>query len=48
MCLTGWLIQQLLHLRHRNDSPLIQLYGLASTFADVYQYVRFAETFVEA
>jgi molybdenum cofactor sulfurtransferase len=27
MCLTGWLIEQLLALRHSNGSPLIQLYG---------------------
>jgi len=27
MCLTGWLIDQLLSLRHRNGRPLIQLYG---------------------
>lgn len=27
MCLTGWLIEQLLTLRHSNGRPLIQLYG---------------------
>jgi selenocysteine lyase/cysteine desulfurase len=27
MCLTGWLIDQLLSLRHSNGRPLIQLYG---------------------
>jgi molybdenum cofactor sulfurtransferase len=27
MCLTGWLIDQLLALRHTNGSPLIRLYG---------------------
>jgi selenocysteine lyase/cysteine desulfurase len=27
MCLTGWLIDQLLVLRHSNGSPLIRLYG---------------------
>jgi selenocysteine lyase/cysteine desulfurase len=31
MCLTGWLIEQLLALRHRNGRPVIQLYGPAST-----------------
>lgn len=27
MCLTGWLIEQLLELHHSNGRPLIQLYG---------------------
>ena len=27
MCLTGWLIDQLLALQHRNGQPLIRLYG---------------------
>lgn len=27
MCLTGWLMDQLLQLRHSNGKPLIQLYG---------------------
>lgn len=31
MCLTGWLIEQLMNLRHSNDKPLIRLYGPAST-----------------
>ena len=31
MCLTGWLIDQLVALRHRNGRPLVQLYGPAST-----------------
>jgi molybdenum cofactor sulfurtransferase len=30
-CLTGWLIDRLVALRHSNGSPLIQLYGPAST-----------------
>jgi molybdenum cofactor sulfurtransferase len=30
-CLTGWLIEQLLALRHSNGGPLIQLYGPANT-----------------
>jgi molybdenum cofactor sulfurtransferase len=30
-CLTGWLIEQLLALRHSNGSPLIRLYGPANT-----------------
>ncbi len=29
MCLTGWLIEQLLALRHANGRPLIKLYGPA-------------------
>jgi len=29
MCLTGWLIEQLLGLRHANGRPLIRLYGPA-------------------
>ena len=32
MCLTGWLIDQLLALRHSNGNPLIRLYGPASTW----------------
>jgi selenocysteine lyase/cysteine desulfurase len=31
MCLTGWLIDQLVALRHRNGRPVIRLYGPAST-----------------
>lgn len=31
MCLTGWLIDQLLALRHQNGRPLIQLYGPPNT-----------------
>lgn len=31
MCLTGWLIDQLLALRHSNGSPLIRLYGPPNT-----------------
>jgi len=31
MCLTGWLIDQLLSLRHSNGNPLIRLYGPANT-----------------
>ena len=31
MCLTGWLIEQLLALHHSNGNPLIQLYGPANT-----------------
>jgi molybdenum cofactor sulfurtransferase len=31
MCLTGWLIEQLLALCHSNGMPLIRLYGPAST-----------------
>ena len=31
MCLTGWLIEQLLALRHSNGNPLIRLYGPATT-----------------
>jgi molybdenum cofactor sulfurtransferase len=30
-CLTGWLIERLLTLRHSNGSPLIRLYGPANT-----------------
>ncbi len=30
-CLTGWLIDQLIALRHSNGSPLIQLYGPPNT-----------------
>lgn len=32
-CLTGWLIDQLLALRHSNGSPLIRLYGPPNTQA---------------
>jgi len=31
MCLTGWLIDQLLTLRHGNGNPLIRLYGPPNT-----------------
>jgi selenocysteine lyase/cysteine desulfurase len=31
MCLTGWLIDQLVALRHRNGQLLVQLYGPANT-----------------
>ncbi len=31
MCLTGWLIDQLLSLRHSNGRPLIRLYGPPNT-----------------
>lgn len=31
MCLTGWLIDQLMALRHSNGRPLMRLYGPAST-----------------
>jgi len=31
MCLSGWLIEQLLSLRHSNDTPLIRLYGPPDT-----------------
>jgi selenocysteine lyase/cysteine desulfurase len=31
MCLTGWLIDRLLALRHSNGNPLIRLYGPATT-----------------
>jgi len=31
LCLTGWLIDQLLSLRHSNGAPLIRLYGPANT-----------------
>jgi len=30
-CLTGWLLDQLLHLRHGNGRPLVRLYGPATT-----------------
>lgn len=30
-CLTGWLIERLLALRHENGRPLVRLYGPAST-----------------
>ena len=32
MCLTGWLIERLLALRHSNGSPLIRLYGPPNTY----------------
>jgi selenocysteine lyase/cysteine desulfurase len=32
MCLTGWLIEQLLSLRHSNGQAVIQLYGPANMF----------------
>jgi selenocysteine lyase/cysteine desulfurase len=31
MCLTGWLIEQLVALRHSNGRPVVQLYGPANT-----------------
>ena len=31
MCLTGWLIEQLLSLRHGNGRPLVQIYGPPNT-----------------
>jgi molybdenum cofactor sulfurtransferase len=31
MCLTGWLIEQLVALRHSNGRPVVQLYGPATT-----------------
>ncbi|MBI5670216.1 MAG: aminotransferase class V-fold PLP-dependent enzyme [Chloroflexi bacterium] len=31
MCLTGWLIDQLIHLRHSNGRPVIRLYGPPNT-----------------
>jgi selenocysteine lyase/cysteine desulfurase len=31
ICLTSWLIEQLLALRHTNGRPIVQLYGPAST-----------------
>lgn len=31
MCLTGWLLEQLLALRHANGRPLVRLYGPATT-----------------
>ncbi len=30
-CLTGWLIERLLRLRHSNGNPLVRLYGPANT-----------------
>lgn len=30
-CLAGWLLKQLLVLRHRNDQPLVRVYGPTST-----------------
>jgi selenocysteine lyase/cysteine desulfurase len=32
MCLTGWLIEQLLSLRHSNGKPVIRLYGPPHTY----------------
>jgi selenocysteine lyase/cysteine desulfurase len=32
MCLTGWLIDQLLSLRHSNGNPVIRLYGPPNTY----------------
>lgn len=32
-CLTGWLLQQLLALRHDNGRPLVRIYGPANTTA---------------
>jgi selenocysteine lyase/cysteine desulfurase len=31
MCLTGWLLEQLMALRHSNGRPVVQLYGPANT-----------------
>jgi len=31
MCLTGWMIEQLMNLRHTNGMPLIRLYGPVET-----------------
>jgi selenocysteine lyase/cysteine desulfurase len=31
MCLTGWLIEQLVALRHSNGRPVVKLYGPANT-----------------
>ena len=31
MCLTGWLIEQLMALRHSNGAPVVRLYGPANT-----------------
>jgi selenocysteine lyase/cysteine desulfurase len=31
-CLTGWVIEQLLDLRHSNGKPLVTLYGPANTY----------------
>jgi selenocysteine lyase/cysteine desulfurase len=31
MCLTGWLIEQMLRLRHSNGKPVIRLYGPPNT-----------------
>lgn len=31
MCLTGWLIDQLVAMRHSNGQPVVQLYGPATT-----------------
>ncbi|MEM7798713.1 MAG: aminotransferase class V-fold PLP-dependent enzyme [Chloroflexota bacterium] len=30
-CLTGWLIEQLLAMRHSNDKPMVRIYGPTST-----------------
>src|SRR5262245_8757637 len=32
MCLTGWLIEQLVALRHSNGRPVVELYGPANTY----------------
>jgi molybdenum cofactor sulfurtransferase len=32
-CLTGWLLQQLLDLRHSSGRPMVRLYGPATTVA---------------
>jgi molybdenum cofactor sulfurtransferase len=32
-CLTGWLLQQLLELRHANTRPMVRIYGPATTAA---------------
>jgi selenocysteine lyase/cysteine desulfurase len=31
MCLTGWLLDTLLSLKHRNNAPLVQIYGPRTT-----------------
>jgi selenocysteine lyase/cysteine desulfurase len=32
MCLTGWLIDQLVGLRHNNGKPVVRLYGPPNTY----------------
>ena len=31
LCLTGWLVEELMALRHRNGRPLVRIYGPATT-----------------